>query len=289
MLKPPKQKPRPKAFIAEDVPCQHCAYNLRTLPEDGRCPECGEPVRFSLLRERLRFVDPVWLGKLKTGAKVPLYAPLGGLLLSLAGHAVLGLSDYFVSLSNLNWLIGMTSVLSIAGGCAVVLYGVWLVATPNEMLLARETWKSPRRVLRACVLVAALGLGTIVVVFVFPPAWWALALVAVTISPVGVVSVAGVWALCRYVQELAERLPDDLTERKAREYRTNYVICWLLSAGPGAVGFVAWGGPMWLFTSAPALTGVVVLEVACLFLPDHLVKGIQSQLNRARQPENEGA
>ena len=33
--------------IGDDLPCWKCAYNLRGLLFDGRCPECGEPIRDS--------------------------------------------------------------------------------------------------------------------------------------------------------------------------------------------------------------------------------------------------
>jgi hypothetical protein len=32
------------AYIALDIPCIGCAYDLKTLPLTGRCPECGEAV-----------------------------------------------------------------------------------------------------------------------------------------------------------------------------------------------------------------------------------------------------
>ena len=34
--------------IAHDLPCRRCRYNLRTLPTDGRCPECGTRVAITL-------------------------------------------------------------------------------------------------------------------------------------------------------------------------------------------------------------------------------------------------
>jgi hypothetical protein len=37
--------------VAEDVPCMQCGYNQRSLPADGRCPECGHDVA-TTLRER---------------------------------------------------------------------------------------------------------------------------------------------------------------------------------------------------------------------------------------------
>ena len=35
------ETPIANTFISHDVPCHRCAYNLRGLPRDGRCPECG--------------------------------------------------------------------------------------------------------------------------------------------------------------------------------------------------------------------------------------------------------
>jgi hypothetical protein len=34
--------------VAIDLACVKCGYNLRMLPGDGRCPECGAPVEWSL-------------------------------------------------------------------------------------------------------------------------------------------------------------------------------------------------------------------------------------------------
>ena len=31
----------PTEFVSKDIPCLRCGYNLRGLPPDGRCPECG--------------------------------------------------------------------------------------------------------------------------------------------------------------------------------------------------------------------------------------------------------
>lgn len=36
------------ATIDRDLPCDGCAYNLRTLTTDARCPECGLPVELTL-------------------------------------------------------------------------------------------------------------------------------------------------------------------------------------------------------------------------------------------------
>jgi hypothetical protein len=37
----------PPDIISNNLPCRKCSYNLRGLKFDGRCPECGEPIRDS--------------------------------------------------------------------------------------------------------------------------------------------------------------------------------------------------------------------------------------------------
>lgn len=41
----PKVKVNGEGLIAEDLRCLNCEYNLRTIPADSRCPECGHEVR----------------------------------------------------------------------------------------------------------------------------------------------------------------------------------------------------------------------------------------------------
>jgi len=55
-------------IVQHDLSCLGCGYNLRTLADDGRCPECGRFVRDSLrLHGLLRNSDPDWLLRLHDG------------------------------------------------------------------------------------------------------------------------------------------------------------------------------------------------------------------------------
>ena len=41
-------------IVVESVPCERCSYDVRGLPADGACPECGRSVQSSLAR----WIDP---------------------------------------------------------------------------------------------------------------------------------------------------------------------------------------------------------------------------------------
>src|SRR4051812_1798992 len=48
----------PPTLLTSDLPCFQCRYNLRALPADGNCPECGTPIAQSLAaRDSFHFVD----------------------------------------------------------------------------------------------------------------------------------------------------------------------------------------------------------------------------------------
>ena len=51
-------------IIEEEYPCCGCEYDLRGLPADGRCPECGVAVGVSLEGNTLHHADPRWLKRL---------------------------------------------------------------------------------------------------------------------------------------------------------------------------------------------------------------------------------
>lgn len=63
-----------------DVQCLHCGYNLRTLPLDSRCPECGQPVLQSLARRPFGPVTRRTLQRVSLGL---LLAPLTSLVAAI--------------------------------------------------------------------------------------------------------------------------------------------------------------------------------------------------------------
>ena len=51
---PPIADDLKKMVIAQSLPCARCGYDLRGLQADGDCPECGEPMRLTIIET----VDP---------------------------------------------------------------------------------------------------------------------------------------------------------------------------------------------------------------------------------------
>ena len=78
--------------VAADVACDRCGYNLRSLEESGRCPECGLDLAVSMASERLRRArggapDLVWARQVREGTWLAVAAFVLVLFSALAPEA----------------------------------------------------------------------------------------------------------------------------------------------------------------------------------------------------------
>ena len=52
---------------ATELLCVTCGYDLRSLPTEGSCPECGSRIELSLPGDLLSRSDPAWVARLARG------------------------------------------------------------------------------------------------------------------------------------------------------------------------------------------------------------------------------
>src|SRR5438552_6182303 len=59
-----------RTVITYNLPCHRCAYNLRGLPVNGRCPECSASVDLSVSNNRFRGIEPRHIRRIVRGTRM---------------------------------------------------------------------------------------------------------------------------------------------------------------------------------------------------------------------------
>ncbi len=239
-------------LITRDVPCRQCAYNLRGLAANGRCPECGQPVALSINGDLLCFSDPNWVAKLRTGALIILASILGSTLsfvLALAATYVLRRS-FLVEQHILGLLIGIALVV-----------GAWLLTEPDPSGVGERDYGRPRRIVRVTLL---LGLADHLIRIAMgqlrPDPIGRLAL-AVLLIFIAAGSVAGTFALLLYLAKLAGRIPSNRLAGRARSLTWGY---------GGLRGLVVLGGVVLTIAKSDGARAVLVTG-SCAMMPLNLM------------------
>ena len=208
----------PPLTLDRSQPCVKCAYDLRGLPLDGVCPECGTPVQDSLRGWLLRYASPEYRRKLGLGLSIVLNGILAMVVLTIL-QMVAGFSG---------WRGGGfdTGMHIVNFGLAIAMIaGYWFMTEPDPGYTGLEKPNSARQVLRTAVLAQA-GLNLLSVVLVLTG--------AMSTSPTGVTAAtafvlllgfAGLvaWAVqffatMRYMRWLAGRVPDAAMQKRTETY-----------------------------------------------------------------------
>jgi hypothetical protein len=211
LARPVEPVPVAMGQVSEDLPCLKCGYNLRGLPLDGRCPECGTAIGRSTYGNALRFSEPAWVRQLAGGARWILWGNLYVVAAAfLAQIALLGGMSYATT----SWSIMIPGL--------VWLVGCWKLTTPDpaEQVPGRIGARGVARwTAVASQLVIPIGA---VAEKRFPQlslliwaAWWAVALVAMV-------------ALLHHCRQLTLRIPSPGLSWQLR------IITW----GIGILGFL---------------------------------------------------
>ena len=238
--------------IAVDHQCKRCAYNLRGLREDGRCPECGTPIGLSTRGDLLCFASPDWVDKVAHGLTIICWM----LLVGVVGGVLSIVASRLISP-----VVGQGVALLAALGSY---YGVWLLTEPDPGGIGEDPHLTARKVVRLTLIVGlcsqALGLLQVSAAGlpkVVEQLLWLLIAVA------GLVGLVGEFAKFNYYAALARRVPDDALAKRVRFLKWAFTLS-LAIITLGGVAVVS-AAPAML--PAPAALGVLVPVLMCAMVP----------------------
>jgi len=200
--------------LDQDLPCVRCHYNLRTLLDDGQCPECGTSIYESTRLAWLCQHDPVWLRRL-AGAAVWIGIAMVCFVLLLSVVLSANLWD------PPGW-VHVLSVPMVAIGAVAGLIGFWKITSPHHGSRARQV-----RLRRVARWVMAAGLASFLVVMSGDSLGlshrWIEWLVQYSVAFLGV----GAWATLTYAATLAARIPEARLVRQAKIIAWGFALCFL--------------------------------------------------------------
>ena len=122
--------------IAVDHLCKRCAYNLRGLREDGRCPECGTPIGLLTRGDLLCFASPDWVDKLALGLAIICWMLLLSVVIGILGAVVSAFLPPVFG-QGISLLAALFSY-----------YGVWLLTEPDPGGIGEDPHLTARKVVR---------------------------------------------------------------------------------------------------------------------------------------------
>lgn len=197
-----------------DFPCRKCAYNLRGLPKNGLCPECGTPVEISIGTDLLRYSDPTYLLSMRRGIHL-IFAGVVGLI-------VIGILRIFMFRTAGTMYIG--SLLQLAGS-GLMIAGSWLLTNPDPSGIGESRYGTIRKLIRVCLIIGvsddiiqtALSLAMLPTSAVYGLQFVAMLAQAATL--------VGELALLEYLSRLAARLPDLAMQIKSKSLMKGIGIC----------------------------------------------------------------
>jgi len=238
----------PQTTLPRDVPCLACGYNLRGLPIEHDCPECGQRIAAWVRADRFSPLDAAWLGRMSRGAAMLRFGLIAAPLLIVPGLVLAAwVRGDRLTLPGLGWLpplrygtqllrtAMMVALPLVVPGLIVAAAGLWpLTSAPPQRIGGetpgdRATRLAARWFFGLGVFLGLLVLGLLLINLggetrkLFGD-WWAYDAAAIAAGALITLGLASAW---RHLSQLARRLPDGDLARGFAQLRRD----WFIAAG----------------------------------------------------------
>lgn len=238
------------APIAQDVACRKCGYNLRGLSMEGRCPECGTAVGYSLQGDLLRFMNPDWVDLLRRGVSMIIWG-VAVIVFAVIGAIAVGFGTQDAALTMVFTLVGVLV------GWVLMLVGWILLTSPDPSGLGEDQYGTARKLIRVALAVGVFQqlLGLTALLNLDPGLSMMIDVVSLA---AGIFAVVGIFAQLTYLEKLALRIPDMALSQRAHFLRYALGISYCVSIVLGAIMQLAGG------RQAAARAGGAMAPLGCI-------------------------
>lgn len=270
-------------LVCADINCCRCGYNLRTLLETGRCPECGAPVGVSTRGNFLQYADPDWVSQVAKGLSIVFAMIIASIAINAGGMTAVAIPG------GLHAVIG-----AIITGAEI--YGVWLMTEPDPSGIGEEKNMSARKLVRGLSVVAAgTALSQLLAYAVSgrlsAPADKVLAVVVVVSTLAKCVAFLVRFS---YFAIIARRIPHKKIVDRSVMLRKATIFCFLLTV----IGSISLGvssivlptstiaavcNTITFTASLPAGIGYLIISVWTILIVAQLQKAVAAEARRARR------
>ncbi len=247
-----------------ELRCITCGYDLRSLPTEESCPECGSRIELSL-RDLLSLSDPAWVARIARGQSLLVFGVRLCLIFMVYRFAIvplvvglglgLGIKIPTWGFDVVFWSVGGALLV----GALVATFGCTLVTTQDPRDSLREPSISNRNVARKALFAMYACIPASSVAFLLPfvrtnPQIYA----GIFFLSVGTCFTVALVASLHWLAVLAARIPDhDLRSRTLKSAR-----------------FFRWAIPVFLLmclipmrgVAAPAAAGGALIPPVALYL-----------------------
>ena len=214
--------------IDQDLPCLKCGYNLRSLSDEGACPECGAGLEMSARLAWLCQHDPRWLRRL---VRATVWIGVAMVCFAL-----------YLSLYLLIWTfrwplpveVGYFVRAAIISGAITGLLGFWVVTTPHRGTSTRE--RRGRRIARWTM---AAGLGALLLGLALGQLRQPLGLLSLYFPSSTLCLGVAAWATLNYAAALAAKVPAPRLIKLVRFGAWGFALCFAAYAVSGLMGVAA--------------------------------------------------